>query len=73
MVVLGGALYVGSVIANRLPIPVFAVTTLSGLLGIGLFVFIAAGVVSAVAIPLAKYAVGGAVVATVALWVAEDL
>jgi hypothetical protein len=38
-----------------------------------LFVFIAAGVVSTVAIPLAKYAVGGSVVATVALWVAENL
>lgn len=73
ILVLGGALYTGSLVANRLPIPVFAVTTLSGLLGIGLFVFLAAGVVSTVAIPLGKHAAAGGVVASVALWVASNL
>lgn len=73
VVVLAGALYVGSVVADRLPIPVFAVTSLSGIAGVGLFVLLAAGVVSTVVVPLGKHAIAGGVIATVGLWVSKNL
>lgn len=73
MAILGAAAYFGSYIANSLPIPVFAVTSIGGLVGIGLFVMLGISVVSAVAIPLAKYAIVGAFGAAVALWVSKNL
>jgi len=73
VVVLGGAMYVGAAVASRLPIPVFAVTSLSGLLGIGLFLFIAAGVVSTVVLPLGRAALLGGVFGIAAVWVAVNI
>lgn len=72
-ITLAGGIYLGALLANQLPIPVFAVTTLGGLLGIGLFVFLAAGVVSTVAIPLGKHAVSGGILASMLLWVANNI
>lgn len=68
-----GALYIGSVMANSLPIPAFAVVGLGGLFGLGLFILFAAGAVLAVAVPLGKAALGGGVAAMVALWVATNI
>ena len=73
MAVIGGAAYIGSQVASSLPIPVFAVTSIGGVVGIGLFVMLGAGAVSSVAIPLAKYAAVGGIGAAVALWVGKNL
>lgn len=70
--VLGAALYSGALIARKLPIQAFAVTTMSSLVGVGLVAFVGIGVLSTVVIPLVKSVVGGMIVATVSLWLVNN-
>lgn len=73
IVVLGLAAYLGSMVANSLPIPVFAVTSIGGIVAIGLFAILGIGAVLTVVKPLGKYAIAGGLAATVAVWVGNNV
>lgn len=73
MGVLGAAAYLGGRVANRLHVPVFAVTSIGGIVGIGLLVLFGAGAVLSIAIPLGKYAIGGALGGAVAVWIGNNI
>lgn len=73
MLVLAAAAYLGGRVAQQLPIPVFALTSIGGLVGIGLLVLFGAGAVLAIAIPLGKYAVAGALGGAVAVWIGKNI
>lgn len=71
--VLAVAAYLGSTIADKLPIPVFAVTSISGIVGIGLLAVLGASTVLTVAKPLGKYAIAGGIAAAIAVWVGNNI
>lgn len=71
--VVGLAAYLGAMLANSLPIPIFAITSIGGLVGIGLLVLLGIGAVLEIAVPLAKYGVGGGLIALVAMWVSDNI
>lgn len=73
MLALGLAAYVGSVLANALPIPVLAVTSIGVLILIGLFAVGSLATLAAVLMPLGKKVAIGAGMGAAALWLASNL
>lgn len=73
MVALAAAAYLGSMFANALPIPVFAITSLGALALIGLFAIGGAVAVGSVLMPLVQKAGIGVSFAAVVMWVASNL